>query len=423
MAVSGGVDSMVMADLLIRSGYNCGIAHCNFSLRGRESDEDEILVKKFAADNNIPFFSIRFQTTDYADKRGISIQMAARKLRYDWFEDIRQNENFDLIALAHQADDIVETFHLNLSRGTGIRGLTGIPVKNGFIIRPLLWIHREELAVYAQENSIGFREDSSNKKTNYYRNRIRHKIIPEFIKINPAYIDTILSNIEHIKQAEHILEDQYSKWYNDVVEKRDKVIILSIPSILGFLEPGWYLFSFLQKFGFNSKQLKSIINSLQAPSGRRFYSSSHSLFKDRDSLFLIEKVSSDASENETEEYYLDLSQEHISEPISITITKVSYQHYLLPATENIASIDFDKLHFPLTLRRWHKGDHFFPLGMNKMKKLSDFFIDEKIPVHEKNQQWLLCSGQDIVWLVGHRLDNRYGLNSKTKTVLRLEIHS
>jgi tRNA(Ile)-lysidine synthase len=417
IAVSGGLDSMVLADILIRMGYDCGIAHCNFGLRGEESDEDENFVRKWSSGKKIDFFYSKFKTAEYSKEKGISIQMAARDLRYEWFESIRKKEDYNLIALAHHADDVVETFHLNLSRGTGIKGLTGIAAKTTSIVRPLLWASRKQIHVYAKENGISYREDSSNKKTDYSRNRIRLNIIPEFHKINPSYSATLLSDIQHIRQANNILEDQFTKWEKDVVDDSNEDIRLSIEAIGRYIEPSWFLFRFLHPFGFNSKQVKSILVSLQSPSGRKFHSPTHSLIKDRENLFLI-RINTDEG---TGFYYIEKNQNRLEEPLLIHLKHFSASDYKIPVSPDIASLDSEKLQYPLFLRRWRPGDFFFPFGMDNVKKLSDYFIDEKIPIHLKNKIWLLCSGEDIIWIIGQRIDNRYSLNARTKTILQLEV--
>jgi len=417
VAVSGGVDSMVCLNILHRLDYTCGVAHCNFHLRGLESDEDEIFVKSVSKQLKIPFYSQSFNTHEYADENGISIQMAARDLRYKWFESIRVAEQYDFLILAHHGDDSVETVLINMLRGTGLKGLTGIQPKSGSICRPLLSSNRKDILSYAKNSDITFREDSSNKKTNYTRNRIRHIIIPEFESINPSFSQTVLSNIEHLRQDEEVLDQKYTELIDDIVKYDDDDVILSIKSLSEIQHIHWFLYRFLSDYGFNSENVSSLIAALSDSPGKQFFSDEYSLIKDREFIYLTPRKA-----NIENEVILSDKVRSTSNPISLEFSKITISKHSLSSNPNIASLDYHKISFPLKLRRWVYGDHFHPLGMSMSKKLSDFFIDEKIPRHKKDKMWILCSGDDIIWIVGLRIDNRFKITKETSTVFQISLN-
>jgi len=415
VTLSGGVDSMVCLDILHRLGYECGIAHCNFQLRGSESNEDEKFVTSVSNRLKIPFHCQVFNTQEYANQNGVSIQMAARDLRYTWFESIRLSEKYDYIILAHHADDSVETMLINLARGTGLKGLTGIQASSGKIRRPLLYASRYDILTYAKQNNLSFREDSSNLKTDYTRNRIRHIILPEFEKINPSFSQSVLSTIEHLNQEQVVLDQKYFELKEVVVKEDAEDIILSIQELSKLQHIDWFMYRFLSAYGFNSEQVSSLINVLSEPPGKRFFSERYSLVKDREYIYLTKL------DEETEgEFFIDAFVKSVSDPISLEIRKIPKSQHSLSPNPNITSIDFQKISFPLILRKWIPGDYFYPLGMKKAKKLSDFFIDEKIPRHKKERIWILCSGEDIVWIVGLRMDDRFKLTEDTSMVFQIE---
>lgn len=416
IAVSGGVDSMVCLNVLSGLGYTCGIAHCNFQLRGSESDEDEAFVRSLATQLNIPFYCKGFNTREYADKNGLSIQMAARDLRYTWFESLRLSEKYDYIILAHQGDDSVETLLINLARGTGLRGLTGIKAKSGNIRRPLLCTNRKNILSYADKSKVAFREDSSNLKTDYIRNRIRHIIMPEFENINPSFSKTVLSNIENFKEELEVLDQRFVELKENIVKHDADEIKLSINQLLELQQIHWFLFRFLSGYGFNIEQVTSLINGLTDPPGKQFYSERYSLIKDREFIFLtIRKIKNES------EYLIDISSKSISIPVKLEMSEISVIKHSISRDLNTADVDLEKITFPLKLRKWNHGDYFYPLGMNKSKKLSDFFIDEKIPRHKKEKIWILCSGNDIVWLIGLRMDDRFKITKDTSKVFQISV--
>jgi tRNA(Ile)-lysidine synthase len=401
LAVSGGVDSMVMSQMFSRSGMQTGIAHCNFHLRGEESDGDEAFVRKWADTHDMPFFSRGFDTKHYAVAQGVSTQMAARTLRYDWFNELLDTQGYDKIAVAHHADDNVETVLLNLVRGTGLKGVCGIAPANGRLIRPLLFATREQISRYAAGNGITYREDCSNKSDDYARNYIRHHVTPALKTLNPSLADTFRHNSEHLTQACCLLEEMVEKNKSAWCVRRHDEWRVDIKALQQTAAPGFWLFELLQDFGFNSAQTADIARALDEQPGKRFFSATHELVKDRDHLIICLNT-------------------HLVSPIDLTLEERPYHPALsLPQDKHIACLDAGKLRFPLTVRLWQEGDAFVPLGMKGKKKLSDFFIDRKMPLPHKRKQWVVLSGEDIVWLVGQRLDDRYKVTPQTKNILQI----
>ena len=413
VAISGGIDSTTLLHLLVSEGYTVAIAHCNFGLRGEESDGDERHVRSLQQRFAIEGYYIRFDTEREAEQAGESIQMAARRLRYEWFKQLCNTENYQYIAIAHNADDVAETFFLNLTRGTGIKGLTGIKPKTGRVVRPLLFAPRCEIEEYARLHQIEFREDSSNAKDKYARNRIRLNVIPELKIINPSFNQTMLDNISRLQLVEDLVTQEVNNFKRDAVAATADELRISIRKLKFNRNTSLLLYEFLCEYGFNSTQTEGIIHSVESgESGRQFLSPSHLLVRDRDHLILtpIKKGKAD------EVYQVDAYCGSITSPIKLKFdildTSKSFQIDKRPTT---ACLDLGKLRFPLTLRRWESGDEFVPLGMKGTKKLSDFFIDQKLSIIDKENQWLLCSGNDIVWIVGRRIDDRYKLTPQTES--------
>jgi len=414
LAVSGGVDSCVMAELFHRAGFSFSMAHCNFQLRGDESTRDEQFVRHVAEKYHIPCFVRNFDTRSFAKKNRLSVQMAARKLRYDWFDELLSAEGYDYVATAHHLDDQVETFLINLSRGTGIAGLHGILPKQGRVIRPMLFASRKEIGKFALENQLDFVEDSSNSSLKYARNRIRHKIIPEFEKINPSFRDEMGVTIQKLKDAGSI--------YNSIIDKEKNRLLIrngdeyKLP-IAGLkkLSPGrTWLYELLSDFGFSSIVAGDILAALDEQPGKIFYSPSHRLVKDRDFLLIYQQAALDTVG--VYEVYPNASTDL---PVRLEFHELSRESLEIKKDENFAYMDSEKLLFPLTIRRWRKGDYFFPLGMKGRKKLSDFFTDLKYSIPQKEAAWLLCSGNEIVWIVGVRLDDRFKVTDSTREILQI----
>ena len=412
LAVSGGIDSVVMAELFFLAEYDFGIAHCNFKLRGKDSDKDEKFVKNLATKFKVPFFIKRFDTYKYSDENKISIQMAARELRYYWFTELLEKEDYKYTATAHHRDDSIETFFINLIRGTGISGLHGILPKQGNLIRPLLFAGRDEIEVFKKENKIKFREDKSNLSDKYLRNKIRHKLIPVIKEIEPEIEKVMQKNISRFSETENIYFKEIEKREKKIVKKETGKIIISIDELRKLKSLKTYLYEFLLPFNFTFSDVENITISLEGISGKQFYSPTHRLLKDRNNLIIAP-----LSENEIQEFFIEKTDKGILSPLRLKI-KIE-KNIELSSDKNIACLDYSKLEFPLILRKWKRGDVFVPFGMTGKKKLSDFFIDQKLSIIQKEQIWLLCSGENIVWIVGHRIDNRYRITKNTKQVFKL----
>lgn len=416
LAVSGGIDSMVMLNLFEKSNFNYGVVHCNFQLRGADSDKDEDFVRQHVLVHGTPFFFNRFETEEYADLNGISIEMAARELRYRYFEQIRAENNFDFIATAHHLDDLLETFFLNLTRKTGIRGLTGIKEKSGQLIRPMLFTNRKEIEDFARESFISFREDRTNSEVVYQRNFIRHRIFPLFLSMNPAFDSNLAETIKNLRETEEVYTFFIEKEKEKIISQSENELSVEIEELLKSPFPDTVLFEILSSFNFNPKVSTQVFQSLLNPPGKQFFSKSHRLVKDRKYLFVTP-----LPDSEKRIFYIEEDDLELFAPFDLTIEKIGADNFQLLKDKNIACVSFDKLDFPLLIRKWQQGDYFKPLGMSGFKKISDFLIDEKVPIHKKENVWLLCSGRKVVWIMGYRIDERFKITSDTKTVLKVEI--
>lgn len=421
LTISGGIDSMVMLDVFSKLDYEIAVAHCNFQLRDKESDGDEALVKNACQRLSVPFHSVRFETQEYAEKENISIQMAARDLRYKWFEELRLKLAFDYIAIAHNANDVVETFFINLSRGTGIKGLTGIKARSGNLIRPLLPFSRPEIEAYSTKNNIQFREDASNASDKYHRNRIRHNIIPEFQKINPSFLSTMLENIDRMNDLSDLLENELETKKQNLLSKVDESLRVNIKLLQKEKTPSLILFEIINQFGFNASQVDDILNSIENQPGQEFLSPTHRLIKDRTDLIIVEDKN-EIVNDVLKGFEIPKGANQTTKPISLKLEYLEKQPDFKPnKNENIAEFDLDKITFPLKLRRWKLGDYFFPLGMKNKKKLSDFFVDNKFSLVDKENIWLLISDNSIMWIVGHRIDDRFKITPNTKNMIRINL--
>ena len=414
LAVSGGVDSIVMASLFYAEKFDIAIAHCNFSLRGKASDDDEIFVEQFAKLRNIPFYSIKFDTENFAREQKISIEMAARNLRYHWFESLRQQYSYSKIAIAHNKNDVVETFFLNLTRGTGVKGLLGIAEKTETIIRPLLFASRAQILSYANEHNIDFRVDETNSDTKFSRNRIRNSIIPEFEKINPSFLQTMMENIGRLSQCYNVLQLEKNKVISNIVASENNEILIDIDKLQQAGNEHLWLFEILQQYDFGAERIADICASLNGESGKKFFSPTHVLIKDRNRLII-----SKSQINEFQSIKIGKNIENIENPLHLKIEKIENKNIKIEKKPNIAFLNFDRLKFPLTLRKWQAGDYFQPFGMRGKKKLSDYFIDEKLSQFEKDKQYVLTSDEKIVWLVNHRIDDRFKVDKNCKIILKI----
>ena len=417
LAVSGGVDSMLMLDLFQKSNYAFAVAHGNFQLRGEESDGDEQFVKDICTLHQIPFYGNRFNTTNFSKKQGISIQMAARDLRHEWFQTLAKENNYQFIALAHHQDDHVETVLINLTRGTGIKGLHGILPKKGNLIRPLLFSNRKQIERYAKENNIAFREDSSNVSDKYIRNKIRHQVLPVLKEINPDLNQTFENNSKRFLAAEKLLAELVKEKWNAIAKEKGEAIHIDINVLKKRNDLSTFLYEALKLYGFNEDHILNICNALDAESGKVFYSPTHQLQKDR-TILILEKI----QKEKEKKVLIDAQVKTIKEPLNIQFSIAAIAaSFQTKRNTKTALLDLEQLQFPLILRKWQAGDHFQPLGMVKKKKLSNFLIDEKVPLFEKENTYVLTSGNDIVWVVGKRIDDRYKITDASNRAYICEL--
>ncbi len=414
--VSGGMDSVVLCEVLHQLNIPFGVAHCNFGLRAEEADADELFVKKLAKKYEVPFYSEHFHTKAFAAQEKISTQMAARLLRYTWFEKLRQQHQYDFIATAHHQSDTAETILLNLTRGTGLPGLHGIAPKNGYLIRPLLSLRKDDIYEYITTQQLIWREDSSNETTLYQRNKIRHEVIPVLKQINPNLEQTMQQTADKISGAELIVQDYVQQMGQQVLRSENEITYLDIASLQKALAVPLVLFELLRPFGFTFEVVQNIVAAFSGESGKVFPSATHTLVKDREQLVITPK---DLGAFGSYEILAGQTQFSASD-LQLTFTELPKESFKLNRSRKIAALDAGLLQFPLKIRPWKEGDWFVPLGMNGKKKISDFLIDEKVPVNLKPQVKVLTSDKSIVWVMGYRLDNRFKVTDKTERIL--EVH-
>jgi tRNA(Ile)-lysidine synthase len=422
LAVSGGRDSVVMCHLFHQARFPFAIAHCNFQLRGEESDGDEQLVKQLAEKLGVECFVKRFDTKKYAKAKGFSTQLAARELRYEWFNELLSEKNLKLIATAHQLNDNIETILFNLVKGTGTKGLRGIPVRRDNIIRPLLFAPREEIEAYQQEHDLEFREDSSNAEDKYTRNKIRHQVIPLLKEINPSLEETFADKIDLFQQLELIYEKEVSRSMRQLFLQRGNDIYIPLLKLSKTKNAKSVLFEHLKDYGFNAQQVDDMLAGINADAGKQFLSDKARIIKDR-RFFILTKLTDVSSSMQLIEPGSALVQ---LDRNKLTVTdhksEVRNSKSEIQRDKNFAFLDKDKLEFPLIARKWKAGDYFYPFGMKmKKKKLKKFFTDEKIPLQEKEKIWIIESNKKIVWVAGYRIDERFKVTEKTKEVLRLQL--
>lgn len=414
LAVSGGVDSIAMVRLFKDAGFNFGIAHVNFGLRGAESNGDEQFVRNIADQAGAPFYIKYFDTKQFAAEHKISIQMAARDLRYAWFDEILDEYNYTFVATAHHLDDQAETFFINILRGTGISGMHGILPKQGRVIRPLMFTTRDKILLFAKEMNLDWREDRSNNSRKYLRNKLRLDVLSELYKINPQFSIKLNESITHLRDVESIFNNHMAGITADLVQHSPEGTMISIDWVYEYEPHDTYLFELLKPYGFSYPVVKEIVRSLDTFSGKVFYSTTHRLLRDRENFIIqpLKDLSTDPFYSEV--LYIDQGMTNLDHPVCLCFNQTDRIDELPMGKASIACLDMDKLEFPLKLRRWEKGDWFVPLGLKGKKKLSDFFIDQKVSLADKEKTWLLISGNDIAWVIGKRIDNRFRITSKTK---------
>lgn len=405
---------MVMLDLFVKAGFSCEVAHVNFQLRGEESKQDEFFVKRRCEAYGVPCYVLVGETKALATTKGISIQMAARELRYDWFQSLLEKRNLQCIATAHHLNDSIETTLFNWVNGSSLAGLTGISVKNGSIIRPLLFATRIMIEQYAYDNDLVWREDSSNSTDDYTRNFIRHQIIPKLKEINPSLEETIARGKRKLAGELALSEVAFQEWRDKSVEKLPHALAIRKSALNGISDCAILLYKLLKEYGFNFDLCEVIIHAVASQSGTKFLSSSHFLVIDRDSLILAPRqdhrseisIREDLTEVRLDGWRLTIERGELSLPTTSSLTAV---------------LDKKRLQFPLVWRTWQHGDFFYPLGMEHRKKLSDFLVDAKVPLPEKERVTVLESNGEIIWVVGYRIDSRYKLTAETKEALTFTI--
>jgi tRNA(Ile)-lysidine synthase len=415
IAFSGGVDSVVLCDLLTKAGYHFDLAHCNFQLRGTEANDDTSFCETYAKLIHAKCHTIYFNTKNYAVENKLSIQMAARELRYKWFKELISEHGYTYLLTAHHANDNAETLFVNLTRGTGIKGLQGIPEKQNNTIRPLLFATKEMIKNYAKKHNIQFREDSSNQEVKYKRNFIRHQIIPELKKLNPILEETLNTSIHYFKQSSQIVTQFCKSKFKDICEENNERLKINISLLLSEPQKETLLFEWLHPKGFKANQIEQLIIVLSDKNnvGKFFESSTHQLAVDRTYLIVKKKT----NETNTTEFKINSISDTTHLPIKLVLEEIKQTSFTNNKNELFISVT-DHF-FPLTLRKWKTGDKFQPFGMNGFKKLSDYFKDQKLSKFDKEAVWILESNQQIICIVGYRMDNRFKVTNESNQILKL----
>jgi tRNA(Ile)-lysidine synthase len=416
LAVSGGIDSMVMAHLFQMLDYTIGIAHCNFTLRAGDSDKDEELVRQFASEYRIPFYLTRFETKIFAKQNKLSIQMAARELRYKWFEEIRDNNGYNLIAVAHNLNDNIETLLINLARGTGLTGMAGMKPVSNRIIRPLLFATRQDILDFRNHFNISFREDKSNADTKYVRNKIRHLIIPVLKDINPSIETTLNETAERFAGFNEIVSTYISQLRESISDEKDQFTTLNISRLKKYLLNKAVIFELFKPYGITNSLIISLIKVIEGKTGSQIITETHRIIKNRKEILVSDKKNS----NETQYIILDDQNFGVFPGISSAKNVRITETFEIPSDPHVACIDSQKVTFPMIIRKWKAGDHFYPLGMNQKKKLSDYFIDNKYSKLDKENIYILESAGKIVWIIGERIDERFKITGSTKKGLLIK---
>ena len=413
LAVSGGVDSVVMAHLFAKARYIFGIAHCNFHLRGDDSNSDEDFVRALAQQYQVPLHCAEFDTTAFAKEHKLSIEEAARKQRYDFFYRTASENGYLFIATAHHLNDSIETFFINLIRGTGLTGLHGIRAKNGNVIRPLLPFTRQEIAEYASANKLPFHEDYTNNDTLFLRNKIRHNLMPVLKDISPQIERTMAQNMDNLADAEQIFHQAIAEKRQQIFRCYNDEITISKNDILQLVSARTYLFETLRPFGFNATAVNNLLSSLDS-AGKQLHSATHTILIDRNDIIIRPSENSPDSN----EYQIFEDTVSIDVPISLTFSHLHFDgsHSLVTDSDAVI-VDTAKLKYPLLLRKWRSGDRFRPFGMKGTRKVIDFFKDNRLSLFEKNEKWLLCNADGkIIWIVGMRMDDSFSVAKSTKEI-------
>ncbi len=418
IALSGGIDSVVLTHILKSLDYAIEIAHCNFGLRGYESDADQVFVEKLAKEWGLKIHIATFETTLMSKKLKLNIQETARKLRYDWFQELAKEQSFNVVATAHNADDLIETILINYGRGCGISGLHGIPYKNGIYVRPLLDTPRIEIENYAKENRLYFRVDSSNLEKKYTRNKLRHDLIPIFKKTFPNFIQTVVNNTELIIKQEEIYYSKIEEFKSFISEKNEEIIIDLAP-FKREKNGDIILFEWLKKYQFSYHQVKNLLEQKTFSSGQKYINNKYISITHKSQLIIKPNISEETSA----EYWIENGEETIHLPIIL-----KFEHLSVRQVFNLHEIgihelyvDAEKIKFPLRLRRWKNGDRIYPYGLNGSKKIQDYFSDIKLSIFEKQNVWILESDDKIVWIVNHKADRRFNVDHKSEQIFKISV--
>jgi tRNA(Ile)-lysidine synthase len=417
VGVSGGADSIVLAHLLHKTGYNIAVAHCHFNLRGKDADDDQEFSKKFAKKLNVPFFTVKFETQTYADTRKVSIQMAARNLRYFWFEKICNENHYSQIAVGTHLTDNIETFLFNATKGTGLNGLRGIKPKNKKVVRPLLQVTKEDIYTYAKSEGLEWREDVSNQSIKYHRNKIRHKILPVLKEINPNLEATFQRNFKRLSRLDSFVQQEVDALWNSWVKDDNKEFHISISDLKSNSFSDVVLTYKLQPLGFNISQIDDLLHAITGQPGAIISSKDYHIYIDREEIFVQQKRFFSIPN----QYLITEFLGEITKPLTLKFKDHHAKDFTPESDKNSAYFDFDTLRFPLTLRKWEKGDRIKPFGMKGSKKVSDLLIDAKIPLHKKEDIWVLLSKNEICWVVGIRSSESFKIVANTERVYSIEL--
>ncbi|WP_298734988.1 tRNA lysidine(34) synthetase TilS [uncultured Chitinophaga sp.] len=418
LAVSGGADSVVMAHLFHAAGLSFAIAHCNFQLRGRESERDEQFVDRLGAAYNVPVHKIRFDTAAYVATHRVSIQVAARELRYEWLEDTRNIHGYTFIATAHHMQDNVETVLMNFCKGTGLAGLHGILPRQGFIVRPLLFAQKEEILAYAEKHTLAFVEDSSNITDKYTRNFFRHRVLPPIQEAYPGAVQHMAGTIARVREAELLYQEAVVRHRKRLLEQKGTTFMVPVLKLQKTRPLHTISYELFKSFGVTPAQVSQVLDLLQSESGRYVATPSHRIIRNRQWLLITPQAPQEA-----DFLAIEKEQRHVHIPGAHLKLRLQEKDTLgtIPSAAHIACLDSKHIRYPLVLRRWKQGDYFYPLGMDKKKKLSRFFIDQKLSLPQKEQLWVLESAKRIVWIVGMRIDDRFKITEGTREILYLEM--
>ncbi|GAB3936287.1 tRNA lysidine(34) synthetase TilS [Larkinella terrae] len=409
-----------MAELFRWAGFRYGIAHVNFQLRGTDSEEDQAFVKALAERHQVRFHTTQLAAKEEAEKLGISTQMAARQLRYAWFEDIAKEFGYNGIATAHHQDDVLETILLNLVRGTGLTGLRGIPIRQGNIIRPLWFSSRAEIEMHAQKTGLVWREDGSNSSDKYHRNRLRHQVVPVLKELNPSLLQTLQTTVTRLQSADNLVDEEIRCSWEEIAENRSNSFSLSIQKLITYREWEFRLAEWLQPFGFQYIQTKPIAAAVRSSVfGQKFYSTTHQIMRDRQYL-VIEKRHSSINESIVVNTFPDqevlISAHHV---LGFTVVDKPAD-FQLSVDQQIAYLDADLIQWPLTIRQWQNGESFRPLGMKGSQTIGNFLTNRKVTLAERRFVQVLLSDNQVVWLIGHRISDQFKITAKTRKILKIE---